>query len=499
MRCFVALLFLFVHVFGCKDDCDDDTSTIDDDTHSDDDNDVDDDNSSTDDDSGDDDSATYAENVDLQSSSAKFVGVIESGYFGTSVAHIDDINGDGADELLVGAPGGDHHPMTGVVYLFFTPLGGEITAEQAGQIVEGQHNQDTFGHSVSGIGDRDGDGSGDFLVGSPGNSENGLLSGAVFVFLGDSGVAHTDTSSAYSTLYGEDALSDAGWSLDTNGDYDLDAIDDLVIGAPGYDDGNGAVYLLMTVQEGESDLSIAEARIVGGATGGRFGHAIASAGDVDGDGYGDLLVGAPYHSDSAPFTGRVFVFYGPILGQQTDADADAILSSGGEGDQVGSALACAGDVDEDGLSDILVGAQTAGFQGIPGAGAACLVKSSSLGSTVLLELDDAIGGVDASSYLGNAMSSGDRNGDGRVDLLIAAYREDNKGFHDAGAAYLFLSPHSESPNLDTANARYASEDTQWAGRSVSMRGDYNSDGLDDITIGASREAQYSGAVYVFVD
>lgn len=151
----------------------------------------------------------------------------------------------------------------------------------------------------------------------------------------------------------------AGTYVASAGDVDADGHDDILIGAWGDDeggDGAGAAYLVYGPVTASLDLSSADAKLIGEDAGDRAGVSVSSAGDVDADGHSDLLVGAQGDDDNGNDSGVAYLVYGPVTASLDLSTADARFNGEGGGGYAGRSVAAAGDVDADGYGDLLVGA-----------------------------------------------------------------------------------------------------------------------------------------------
>ena len=231
-------------------------------------------------------------------------GEATGNYFGSSVATAGDVNGDGYADVVVGAYG--YSGSTGRAYVY---LGGPSgLATTAATTLTGEAADNYFGYSVATAGDVNGDGYADVVVGAHGYSS---YTGRAYVYLGGpSGLATT----AATTLTGEATGNYFGHSVATAGDVNGDGYADVVVGARGYSSSTGRAYVYLG---GASGLATTAATtLTGEAADNYFGYSVATAGDVNGDGYADVVVGAYGYSSG---TGRAYVYLGGASGLATTA------------------------------------------------------------------------------------------------------------------------------------------------------------------------------------
>ncbi len=272
------------------------------------------------------------------------------------VAPAGDTDGDGLDDMLLGVDDSSSGGA-GIVYLVRGPVAGPVDLETvAAAALVGETPGDGAGASIAGGGDVDGDGVPDLLIGAPSADAGGADAGAAYLVLGPA-EGDLDLSDADARLTGEAADDQAGTALAFAGDVDGDGHADLLVGAPGYDGGAGAAYLVLETVYGDLSLADRSARFAGENADDRAGTAVSSAGDVDGDDLDDLLVGAPGYDGWA---GAAYLLINPASGELSLSAADARLASEEDRDDAGYAVASAGDVDADGYDDVLVGAPGAG-------------------------------------------------------------------------------------------------------------------------------------------
>ena len=302
---------------------------------------------------------------------------------------------------------------------------------------EGVASNDYAGNSVLLLDDTDGDGDDDIAVGAYGTDAGGNVSGSVYLSSGAPRGSSAALSSADSTFVGEDASDYFSWSIADLGDFDGDGLSDLAVGAYGDDDGGtdaGAVYVFTGIGSGTTDASAADFKLRGEAAGDRLGAAVSAAGDTNGDGYDDLTAGAYKNDDGGTDAGSVYIVTGHRTGSASASSFTEVYGAAA-GDQAGYAVAGGRDVDGDGNPDLLVGAPM-NDDGGGDAGAAYLlygpVSSGSLSGS-----DATLTGMDGYDYTGTSLAMvGDTDSDGFADLLIGAYGA-NAGSTSAGEAFLF--------------------------------------------------------------
>ncbi|HEY3216705.1 MAG TPA: FG-GAP-like repeat-containing protein [Candidatus Eisenbacteria bacterium] len=290
--------------------------------------------------------------ADLNATPLSFVGAASesSGY---SVAPAGDFNGDGYADIIVGAPGNDTGGTSrGQAYLF---LGGPVPNLVSDLTFSGEAAADQFGWSVAGGRDLNGDGFDDIVIGAPSNDAGGSANniGRAYVFLGSA----TPNATADATFTGLAANDAFGSSVAVGGDLNRDGYFDIFVGAPLNDAAAvdaGAAYVF---HGGPGINSLADVTLVGAVTLDHFGTSVAWVGDMNGDGDVDIICGAPDNDNAGAGAGAAYVYVG---GPDMDTIADLTLLGTLAGDLLGGAVSAAGDVNGDGYADALVGARLAG-------------------------------------------------------------------------------------------------------------------------------------------
>ncbi len=402
-----------------------------------------------------------------------------------------------------------------------------------GFVINGIDVGDSSGYSVSSAGDVNGDGIDDLVIGALSADPNGKGdAGETYVVFGSSSgfnasleLSALDGTNGF-VINGIDGGDSSGWSVSSAGDVNGDGIDDLVIGAlfadPNGKGDAGETYVVFGSSSGFNpslELSALNGNngfvINGIDQTGVSGISVSSAGDVNGDGIDDLVIGAifaaPNGKDGA---GETYVVFGSSSGFNPSLELSALDGTNGfvingidVGDSSGISVSSAGDVNGDGIDDLVIGALSADPNGKGDAGETYVVFGSSSGFNPSLELSAldgtngfVINGIDVGDSSGISVSSaGDVNGDGIDDLVIGARSADPNGKGDAGETYVVFgsssgfNPSLELSALDGTNGFVLNgiDVGDSSGYSVSSAGDVNGDGIDDLVIGA-RSADPNG-------
>jgi len=364
--------------------------------------------------------------------------------FGKSVGGLGDLDGDGIGDLAVGAyHDDDGGPEHGAIYILFLNADGSVKAEQkisdtAGGLATPLGDDDYFGESVAGIGDLDGDGVTDLLVGAYGDDDGGTNRGAVYVlFLNSDGTVKaeqkiSDFLGGFATTLGNDDRF--GMSVAGLGDLDGDGLSDIAVGAYFDDDGGsnrGAVYILFLNANGTVKGERKISDTVGGLAGplddsDYFGRTLDGPGDIDLDGIEDLVVGAHRDDDGGADQGAVYVLFlntdGTVRAEQKiSPTVGGLTGSFDDDDRFGRSVTGIGDLGGDGLIDLAVGAYR-DDDGGSDAGAVYVLHLSAPSS-------DSISGTVFEDIAGDVLndgSIGDGNNPGSVGVDVYLY-EDTDG------------------------------------------------------------------------
>jgi hypothetical protein len=422
--------------------------------------------------------ARYPVTIDPLISSAPWTieGDQFRGYLGEVIAPAGDVNGDGFGDIIVGSPDYTTNGYTyyGHAFLYYGGAGGPA-ATPAWEF-SGDENNGDFGISVACAGDVNGDGFDDIIIGEPDWDDGGIFDGGrVWFWYGSAGGLDPDNADEY---FREDLGSDFGECVGSAGDLNGDGYDDVFICNWGID--------RIEVAYGSADgigPYVTDWGYSPGFTSSRFAYSACGAGDINGDGYDDLVVGNPYHD---PGQYGVYIFHGGPgglgslpSGYAEPADTSALS---------GWSVTAAGDIDGDGYADVQVGCPN----DYAGQGKLCIHRGSAAGlesdATWVLEEDS-----DMASLGRRAICGGDVNGDGFADVLARMSIDDGAGnfttrvsLYLGGFAGLAADP-SWTINSATGESFHG----------VNSVGDINGDGFCDIAIGDTSHNVDRGRIDVY--
>ena len=312
-------------------------------------------------------SGPFTGQVSLQDADASWVGVAAGDQAG--LVMVDDLNGDGQQDIIVGAQKNDNGGSNaGAVFILNGPFGawmGDKGLYSADAFIKGQTAGDQMGGGMVPVGDVSGDGIGDLLIGAPYAAAGGYAdAGAVYQLNGPISGTASVSDRADAHLVGTDG-DQVGWGLAAAGDLDGDGLVDFMVNAQradnGADNGNeGAVYLVTQDWTGSSDVSLDDswAKIQGINKEDKLASVSGNA-DFNGDGHIDIVVGSRFHDAGGTDAGSTWVLYGPFsggtygLGELTGTQ----INGGAAGDGFGAPGASIGDLNGDGADELAVGAR----------------------------------------------------------------------------------------------------------------------------------------------
>ncbi|MCC5660634.1 hypothetical protein LC608_27375 [Nostoc sp. XA010] len=449
---------------------------------------------------------------------------------GNSISSAGDINGDGLDDLIIGAPfaepNGNSSGQTYVVFgskesfdaqFYLSTLNGT-----SGFAINGINPDDRSGNSISSAGDINGDGIDDLIIGADGASPNGITSGQTYVVFGskENFAAQFNLSTLNGTngftINGINQYDSLGNSVSSAGDINGDGVDDLIIGAP-FAEPNGTSSGQSYVVFGSKESFTAQFDLttLNGTNGftingineeDSLGNSVSSAGDINGDGIDDLIIGAPSADPNDIISGQTYVVFGSKGGFDAQLNLSTLNGTNGftinginEDDSLGNSVSSAGDINGDGIDDLIIGAPFADGNG-DNSGQTYVVFGSKESFAAQFNLSTlngtngfTINGFNKGDgfFSSFVSSAGDINGDSIDDLIIAAPFADPNGTNSGQSYVVFGRKEGFGAQLNLFNLNGTNgfaingiNSDDRSGYSLSSAGDINGDGIDDLIIAA---------------
>ena len=470
---------------------------------------------------------------------------------GYSVASAGDFNKDNMTDVVIGAPSAtvSGRSSAGLVVILFGRSNSALDVDinlltfvsgVRGFKIFGPTSGAFLGASVSGVGDVNGDKIDDIVIGAPGADSN---YGSMYIIYGrivsssqpfvDIDLLAISVNVGFK-LIGVSLSSQFGWSVAGAGDFNKDGINDIIVGAPGSFNSRGRAYVLMgtaglpvsfNINNLQTSSTLNGFYLEGDNSQDIMGYSVSSAGDINGDGNADVIIGATQESNinvvvlfgyTAAVFNNVVLNSGSILPSGTAGFAIVI---GGGGDTAFFSVSGGRDLNGDGVSDIIIGASGFDFSGTLNTGRTCVLYGSSsafsvsqmsLSTNMASTIGFCVNGGSYNDLSGSAAKSvGDINGDGIGDFIVGVPGYSPSGSsNDPGAAYVIFgvqgTTRTEVNLVSTFTSGYSlgftikgsGTNEKFGSKAISGAGDFNGDGIDDIIVGSSLAQSGAGIVYI---
>lgn len=410
-----------------------------------------------------------------------------------------DYNGDGYSDLVVSASNSDIAGSNrGIVYYYQGSDTGIPTTPTGSISNPGSVDSALFGFSMAMAGDVNGDSLGDLIVGAWGDEK-------AYVFLGTPG-GFTSTPVTTLTYPDVDASPLFGYSVSSAGDVNADGYDDVIVSASSSDftcGDCGAAYIFLGSASGVSSTMHRRLHYPGSAGGNAsFGNSVAGGGDVNGDGFSDVVVGAPMDDGGGASRGSAYVYYGSANGIADTVNRSLPHPSTDDNALFGWSVSVSGDYNNDGYAEVAVGAKSADVDLIAAddKGIAYVYSGSTTGTSSSVTTRIPYPNSDAAAFGSWIAHAGDINGDGYADLAIGADQASVGGIDSSGGTWVYYGSASGLPTTSNAALTYTGNDGGGMGARIGNIGDSNGDGYTDLAVGAGSSditSHNTGYAYVF--
>ncbi len=439
----------------------------------------------------DDTNAVYPITIDPLASNPVWIGLGDqtNEYFAKSASTAGDVNGDGYDDVIIGAYMYDTGVAdAGKVFVYYGSANG--LSASTDWTVEADQENAQFGWVVANAGDVNNDNYDDVIIGSLLYDNGEVDEGKAFVYYGSASGLSASPDWTYES---NQANAKLGNSVATAGDVNGDGYDDIVVGSVHYDNGEDNEGKAFVYYGSDSGLSVSpDWTYESNQVNAQFGIAVSTAGDTNADGYDDVLIGANFYTNGQTKEGSAFIFNGSIDGLSSSPDWQ--VESNQANSQFANYLSTAGDVNNDGYGDIMIGAHVYD-NGEVDEGTVFVYYGSDNGPST--SPDWTAEGNQTSADFGIGVSmAGDVNCDGYDDIIIGANLY-NTEIVDAGKVFVYYG--SASGLLTSPSWTISGEQASiYFGRAVATAGDTNADSCSDIIIGANLYDNGKGEAYVYL-
>ncbi|MFA5772076.1 MAG: FG-GAP-like repeat-containing protein, partial [Thermoplasmata archaeon] len=415
---------------------------------------------------------------------------------GQVMANAGDVNGDGYSDIIIGNPTASSN--TGIAYVYFGSGTTDLsnTFSPANRISLSISGTLYFGYSVSTAGDVNNDGYDDVLVGAPRTTVGGqAYVGSAYIFYGSASMA--SATAANITFYGEPSATYQyfGWSVSNAGDVNNDGYADVVVGAPGWNgasDNKGRAYVYLG---GPTMSSVASSVLSGSAVNDRFGYSVAGVGKLDDDSYDEVIVGMP-----GTGAGAARLFYGTASGVLTSATS-TLLQGQSSSDWFGATVSGTGDIRKNNKGNVIVGALYNDVNGTNAGRAYVFYYTSFTSRPATVQATGAdltLTGIAAGDQFGSSVEAlGDFNNDTYPDFAVGANFQSDAA-SKSGAVYIYYGGLAPDNVADTII--YGEKAGDQFATAIATTGDMDGNNVTEILVGSPYNPDggaSAGKIYIY--